>query len=639
MNHSHLHEEHILRLTLYTVVTAVAVALLDPGVPALAEFFAALALLLLVALLWRLIRQALQHQQPPLLPLLVSLFAAYSLQDSGAASRSTVFADIATIAFLSALTLGAFRLWSWWRAPQGSTASASTGPRPSAAIRYPAESVDMDFHNIIGMTDLKAQLKEAADLYASDDKNGVLLHGLPGGGKTLVAKAFAGEIGLPIISVSIGDLASKWVNDTTQNVGHLFRDAIAQEPCVLFVDEIDSLISERVKGSGYEERGNIVNAFLTGSVDIRTHEVFLIAATNLIDHLDPAAVREGRFDFKIEVPLPDSAARRGLIEKVLGEYGATVDPETLNRLVRRWAGFNVPRILEVTTRACRDAGMNIEESKKAGETKTLGWIEFYTALRAVQGRKATVPEDAKKLSDLFLDADARERLESIVMQIKEIDQVETMGGSIPRGLVFYGPPGTGKTTVAAALSAETGWAFISKSGSDLFQNGAIDELRKEANNLRPCIVFLDEADDILANRSMSGYKSVTNGILTLVDGAGGNLPDVVWVAATNDVSSMDAAALRGGRFEQKILFGPPSGETLMKMLVDWTERNAKLVDSNYPDWSRTVAAIVTDMTLADLGSTLTSARNIAIARALRAKIDTPSITVADVRMAAAEIRS
>ena len=240
------------------------------------------------------------------------------------------------------------------------------------------------------------------------------------------------------------------------------------------------------------------------------------------------------------------------------------------------------------------------------------------------------------------------RLESFATQLREIDQVEVMGGSIPRGMVFYGPPGTGKTTVAAALAAECGWSFISRSGSDLFQDGAVDELQKQASDLRPAIVFLDEADDILANRSRSGYKSVTNKILTLVDGAGGNLPDVVWVAATNDIHSMDPAALRGGRFEQKILFGPPNGETLMAMLADWANRNRAFVvedpgaddaDSVALGWVSHVASIVTGMTLADLGSTLGAAKNIAVSRALMEKRPHATIRIEDVRMAADEIRS
>ncbi len=520
----------------------------------------------------------------------------------------------------------------------------------TAEIRYKADSSPLTFNDVLGMNELKAALMDAAGQYAEHDKNGVLLHGAPGGGKTMIAKAFAGELGMPIIGTSIGEMASKWVNETTQNLGQLFRDAIAQAPCVLFIDEIDSLVSERVKGGGYEENKNIVAAFLTGAVDIRSHEVLLIGATNLLDHLDPAAIREGRFDFKIEITMPDAAARRGLILKPLGEYGATVDHEVLERLVRRWAGFNVPRILEVATRACGNAGLTplAEDGARNGTPPTtLGWASFYQALRQVQGRKAGVREGAKRMSELFLDPDARQRLEGFATQLREIDQVEVMGGSIPRGLVFYGPPGTGKTTVAAALAAECGWSFISRSGSDLFENGAVDELQKQASDLRPAIVFLDEADDILANRSRSGYKSVTNKILTLVDGAGGNLPDVVWVAATNDIHSMDPAALRGGRFEQKILFGPPSGETLMAMLTDWTNRNRGfVVDDDAGDadavvlgWVGHVAPIVTDMTLADLGSTLDAAKNIAVSRALMEKRPKATIRIEDVRMAASEIRS
>lgn len=495
--------------------------------------------------------------------------------------------------------------------PQQAPAGEGAGSQPKR-IANPAEPAKFDFGRLYGFSDLKGELRDAANAWKQQGKNGILLFGEPGTGKSAMAEALAGELGLPMITTTFGSMTSKWVGESTERMMQVFSDALAQQPCVLFIDEIDALISDRETGArtgGPDEYQRIVGAFLERAVALRGTQVLLIGATNYVDRLDPAAIREGRFDFKLEVPLPDAAARESLIRVRLLEKRCASDAQTIKRLVQRWAGFNVPRLLNATESAC---GIALE----SGRAQAMQFSDFLAGLRKVQGRKAGPPEGAKNLGELHMDRAMAERLDLLATQFRRVDEIEELGGSIPKGLVFYGPPGTGKTATAMALAKACGWTFLERTGRSLLEPGAIDALRRQASNLRPAIVFIDEADDILGVRAFSGHKSITNELLTLIDGAGGALQDVVWIAATNDVDSMDAAALRGGRFEQKIGFKPPGEEALLHLVLDWAQTHQDAIEGDPIRWAAHVAVKMQGRSPADVHAILRVANNLALGQHL-----------------------
>jgi len=461
-------------------------------------------------------------------------------------------------------------------------AVAGNNPQQEApqqvAIRYEAVKPRFSFADVTGMKEVKSRLIAAGREVVASQKanaqadkakaqgqakpkvqarNGVLLTGKPGNGKTFLAEALAGELKLPFLAVSYGDVASKYINDTPENVVKVFRDAAAQAPCVLFIDEIDSLISTRNANSTYEESARVTNVLLTELVNIRRLGVVVVAASNFVDRLDPAAIREGRFDFKVEITPPDSVARRHLI---LTKCKQIISEETIDTAVRRWEGFSVARITAVMEEANRmktPAGLLIFEN-------------LQTALRAIQGRKGSIPEDTPTINELTMDPESKQRLQALAYRMDKIMEIEALGGSVPRGVLFYGPPGTGKTLTARALCKTANWAFLSVSGMDLISDPKkIDALVEEASELRPCVVFIDEADDVFRNRRYSNTATVTNKLLAAMDGSGGKVPDILFVAATNHPDEMDSAALRGGRFTEKIEFGLPSSSILVEFLRKW----------------------------------------------------------------------
>jgi transitional endoplasmic reticulum ATPase len=173
-------------------------------------------------------------------------------------------------------------------------------------------------------------------------------------------------------------------------------------------------------------------------------------------------------------------------------------------------------------------------------------------------------------------------------------------------VLLYGPPGTGKTQLVRALARELGdWHVFEVNTTDVLRDPRkFRTLVDQAADHRPAFVFLDEADELLRDRSMSHTPGATNEILKSMDGLMGRVPELVFVAATNSPDALDAAAVRGGRFGEKILLPRLSGEDLTAFLVgEFAKRkNVRFSDT------------VTPNTLSELFVTIAPADALAILR-------------------------
>lgn len=486
---------------------------------------------------------------------------------------------------------------------------ASNGSGVNDAITYEAVKSNITFDNVIGMDDFKSRLLKAGNevLSTKDSKrNGILLTGDPGNGKTTMAKALAGQLKLPIINVAFGTFASSWVGQTTERVMKVFDDAEKQAPCVLFLDEIEAVLIDRSKVTNADSEGpKTVSAMLKRLEDIRSSKVVVVAASNFLDRLDPAAVREGRFDYKIEVPSPDFQARKFLLETGLKSVKNKIDQNGLERAAKRWEGFSVSRIRAIVVETL--------DQLKDGEINVVGFDELADALRHLNASIGDkIPENALSIDQLILSPEMRTRMKKLATRMVNIDEIEEMGGSVPSGVLFFGPAGTGKTIGAMALAKESKWAFLKTSGHDLLHSpDKMDELMRRAKDIRPCIIFIDEADDVLADRRSSMIsKDVTNKLLTIMDGAGGKTKDILFVAATNAPDLIDDAMLRGGRFTEKVGFDVPDTDSLHAYIAKWiSNTKAKLADDFTAD---SVVELLQGESLANVGEILQSAVNEAI---------------------------
>ena len=449
------------------------------------------------------------------------------------------------------------------------TLDSGKAPEGQSVTNY-AMIAKSNFNRLVGMQEFKDRLLKVGQEALSSKpgqggRNGILLGGEPGNGKTAMAEALAGSLNIPIISVSFGSVASMWINETTQKVMKVFDDAEIQAPCMLFIDEIDAILVDRGRVQNADsESSKTVAAVLKRLESIRNRGVVVVAATNFVDRLDPASIREGRFDFKMDVPPPDFEARKFLLSDKLKSVVHLVNQDGLERAAKRWEGFSVARIRAVASEAL--------DMLKDNKISRIGFDELALALRTLSASKGTrIPEDALTVEQLVLSIEMRERMQKLANRMVNIERIEEMGGSVPYGVLFSGPPGTGKTIGAMALAKASNWAFIATTGHDLLHDPAkIDDILKTAKEIRPCIVFIDEADDVLADRRGAMLsKDVTNKLLTAMDGAKGKTKDVLFIASTNAPDLIDDAMLRGGRFTEKIAFELPNEDAVLTYVQNW----------------------------------------------------------------------
>ncbi|SPA40187.1 membrane hypothetical protein [Cupriavidus taiwanensis] len=334
------------------------------------------------------------------------------------------------------------------------------GPRPAHRPTYPARRASKTFNDVLGMSKLKVELLSIAReiCHASPGKrssmNGILLHGEPGTGKTMIAEALAGQMGLPFLPVTIGDVASRWVNETTAQLQQVFTSAIAQAPCVLFFDEIDSSLIDRSSVVNVDsESTRITNALLTNLVDVRGKGVIVIAATNHLNKLDAAGIREGRFDYKVEVPPPDKEARLHImLTRVASALDhAEFDYDAAEILAARWEGFSAARLVRVCDELLKQHG-DVPDA-------VYSFDEWTAALRKVQGTLGDpLPESAVTLDELIQTPSACAYLTRLARRMVNSARIEALGGSVPTGLLLVGEPGTGKSKAVQSLAKTTGWA-------------------------------------------------------------------------------------------------------------------------------------------------------------------------------------
>ena len=234
--------------------------------------------------------------------------------------------------------------------------------KPSALREVQVQVPDVSWDDVGGLDELKDELreavewpikhKEAYDYVNVETPKGVLLHGPPGTGKTLIAKALAKMTESNFISIKGPELLSKWVGESERGVREIFRKARQAAPCIIFLDEVDSLVPRRGSGnSDSHVTENIVSQILTEIDGLEElHNVLIIGATNRLDIVDEALLRPGRFDRIIEVGNPNSKGRKHIFE-IHTKKKPLESNVDIKKLVEITDGFSGAEIASITNRA------------------------------------------------------------------------------------------------------------------------------------------------------------------------------------------------------------------------------------------------------------------------------------------------
>ncbi|ODV91594.1 hypothetical protein CANCADRAFT_73317 [Tortispora caseinolytica NRRL Y-17796] len=453
-----------------------------------------------------------------------------------------------------------------------------------------------------------------------DPPRGVLLHGPPGCGKTLLANAIAGELGVPFISISAPSVISGMSGESEKKIREVFDEARSLAPCLMFIDEIDAITPKRESAQREMER-RVVAQLLTSMDSLSMantggQAVVIIGATNRPDSLDAALRRAGRFDTEIAMTVPSEASRERILRvlskklRITGDFDfaalAKMTPgfvgADLNALTSAAGVCAIKRIFEYLKGTEIDtSSMDVDDSPSSLikkfidahpdpltpeqlEPLSISLADFITALPTIQPSSkregfTTVPDVT--WADVGALGPIRKELQmAIVQPIMRPDLYKSVGITAPSGVLLWGPPGCGKTLLAKAVANESRANFISVRGPELLNKyvgeseRAVRQVFLRARASVPCVIFFDELDALVPKRDEALSESsarVVNTLLTELDGLN-DRQSVYVIGATNRPDMIDAAMLRPGRLDKPLFVQLPTETERYEILRTLTRK-------------------------------------------------------------------
>jgi transitional endoplasmic reticulum ATPase len=409
---------------------------------------------------------------------------------------------------------------------------------------------------------------------------GVLLHGPPGCGKTLIANALMEETGAHVVIINGPEIMARKGGESEANLRQAFEEAQQKSPAIIFMDELDSIAPKRDQAQGETEK-RIVSQLLTLMDSLKTNSnVIVIGATNRPNVIESALRRPGRFDRELEIAIPDEDGRLEILQIKTKDMKISPDVD-LFQIARDTHGFIGADLQQLSLEAALECiRSNVEhfdvDSEEPIPDDMLDKLvvtndHFIHALSVcdpstLRENKVEVPD--VKWEDIGgLEDTKRDLQEMVRYPIEHRGLFEKFGMEASRGVLFYGPPGCGKTLMAKAIANECGANFISVKGPELLNayfggsEANVRDLFDKARSASPCILFFDEMDSIARARGSGGGSSdtsdrVINQILSEIDGIGSGKTLFI-IGATNRPDILDPGIMRPGRLDQLIYIPLP----------------------------------------------------------------------------------
>ena len=400
------------------------------------------------------------------------------------------------------------------------------------------EDNPIKFGDVQGMDDCREELEEIVDFLKDPGKfarlggeipRGVLLMGEPGTGKTLLAKAIAGEAAVPFFSISGSDFVEMFVGVGASRVRDMFVQGKKHAPCIIFIDEIDAVGRSRGAGlgGGNDEREQTLNQLLVEMDGFEVNEgIIVIAATNRPDVLDPALLRPGRFDRHVVVPAPDIKGR----ENILKTHSKNIELDkqvSLNTIARGPPGFTGADLANLVNEAALWAARQDKE--------TVGNEDFEHArdkvMMGAERRSLLISDEEKKTTAYHEVGHAL-----VAASIEEVDPIHKVS-IIPRGralgVTMLLPEEDRHSHNKRALLGQIAMTMGGRAAEQLMFNryttGASDDLKRATELARKMVcqwgmseklgplTYVEDAGHVFLGRDLQQHKEFSNESMRMID--------------------------------------------------------------------------------------------------------------------------
>lgn len=393
----------------------------------------------------------------------------------------------------------------FWSAMSGKGKGANTFTKSRARLVDERNKRRMKFEDVAGAEEEKAELAEIVEFLKNPKKfielgaripKGVLLVGSPGTGKTLLARAVAGEAGVPFFSISGSDFVELYVGVGAARVRDLFEQAKRNKPCIIFIDEIDAVGRKRGAGmgGGHDEREQTLNQLLVEMDGFGVNEgIIMIAATNRPDILDPALLRPGRFDRQVVVDVPDVRGREEIL-KIHSKKKPLAEDVDLKKLAKATAGYTGAELENLMNEAAIFAA---RRDKSAIDKQDLDDANVKVMMGA-QKKSRVMTEEEKRLT-AFHEA-GHAVLAHLVDKTAQVHQVSIIPRGRAGGYTMYVPEDdhmyTSKKELMNRMIVLLGGRVAEQLTMDDISTGASSDIQRATELARQMVAKYGMSDNI-----------------------------------------------------------------------------------------------------------------------------------------------